>query len=57
MILAEYMKENGFMTKDKEMVLKILRMVMYTRVNIKTTNLMERVHIIGLIMKFMMVNG
>jgi len=57
MILAEYMKENGFMTKDMEMVLKILRMVMYTRVNIKTTNLLERVHIIGLIMKFMMVNG
>ena len=42
MILAEYMKENGFMTKDMEMVLKILRMVMYTRVNIKTTNLLEK---------------
>ena len=56
-ILGGYMKDYGRMTKEMDEDMSCLAMVTPTKVNFKTAKQMEKEHISGEMVKFMMVNG
>ena len=57
MIQVEYMKGSGLKIRDMETGSNSIKMGMFTKESSKTISLMEKEHIIGIIMRYMMENG